>query len=730
MRANALSKARECEGNLPVLVDSLVGHFKNRRPPQVITILANYGLQRAVTNEGVSDASLIGIQQHHVELLQAFLLTLSHEAWGEDPVTPDIIQEVINQIVELADAYQIMRLSTLEEEHDEQQHAVLTLQERMRANTQCVRNWGYRTQMFDLSTELYSPLDSRLHGYHGFSATDLIEVIRAIMRVLEERATKRWNLMGEIFDSRSVNQLVHRFFAKYPGIEGNPEEFLCLLPRDVSLNGVKSLLMGFADTELYELFLFDCDCIARVSRRPVEVVRRVLEDLSMRPGELDEHRVQEFFLENPIWMKPGIILQEQFLFPMPQVVFSHIHGLMRTLAKAADLQDRLQKRRATYLEDTIKCTIQRTLPSASLSVSARWEFKGETFETDLLGQIDRVVLIIEAKSGALTVQGLRGAPERVRRHVQDLVVRPAEQSARLEQLIWQAKAGDKAAIATTTHLGLKPKEVDTVIRISVTLEEFSMMSIAERELKAAGWVPPSLRLAPTLNITDLQCVAEILHEPVYFLHYFAERERNQKEIKLIGDELDLLGLYLETGFNYDERKLEGNPLVTTGLSQRVDHYFNSLDAGITVQKPRPKIHRALENIVHGVQNRMIMGWTTIALDLLRVGNLDEQGTLFRKIKKLSKRVRKTYRDPKHICSYVVIPPAHREAFAIFYVYPQVISARRYEVAEELAGRQLAQAGRSRCVVVGKMIEAWNYPYSFVAVYNNPVLHTPHFSKER
>ncbi len=719
MKANVLSKARECEDKFPELVESLVGHFRDFGPPQIIAILANYGLQRMVTDAGVSEQSIIGIQQHHVELLQALMLTLSLDEWGRNPVTPDIIQHVINEIIELADAFQIMRLSTLEQERDEQQHAILTLQERLRANTQCVRNWGYRTQMFDVSTELYSPLDSGLHGYYGFSATDLIEVVAAILSIVEERASNRWVKIKRVFRSRNVRKLVESYFAEFIGVESDPEEFLLALPKDVDLDKVRFSLLSFADTELVRLFLFDFDSIAQASGRSSEVVRRVLENISMRPGDLAEDRVDEFFLDNPIWTKPGIIFNTKCLFTMPQVTLSHMHSLMRRLAEQAGLNDKLHKQRAGFLENKIRETIQRIFPTEDFTLNAKWNYRGTRYETDLVGQVDRVALIVEAKSGALTVQGLRGAPGRVKRHVHDLVVEPAEQSARLEQLIRQAKSGETAAVDTISSLGLEPDKVDTVIRISVTLDDFSMMAIAERELKAAGWVPPALRLAPTLNITDLVCVAEILSEPVYFLHYFAERERNQKKIELIGDEMDLLGLYLETGFNYDESKLESSPLITTGLSQRVDHFFNSADAGVEVKKPRPKIHRTLEKIVLQIQSRHREGWTSKALDLLRIGNLKEQRTVFRKIEKLRKRVPRTYRDPKHICSLVVLPPAHRDGFIIFYVYPDAIAERRFEVVEQLAGAQFAFQDRSRCVVVGRKIEDWDNPYTFVAVCKRP-----------
>ena len=84
--------------------------------------------------------------------------------------------------------------------------------------------------------------------------------------------------------------------------------------------------------------------------------------------------------------------------------------------------------------------------------------------------------------------------------------------------------------------------------MSVTLDDFSMIASSERELRTAGWVPSTTRLAPTLNVADLICISDILDRPSYFLHYFAERERIQREFDCVGDELDYLGLYLATGF--------------------------------------------------------------------------------------------------------------------------------------------------------------------------------------
>ncbi len=713
-------KKDECEVKFRELVHSLSGRFRNRYPPQIISIVAAYGLHRQVTSKGVSERAFVDvIQQYHVEFLQALALTISKNEWGSKPVTPDIVQATIDEVIELGESFRIMRQSALQNEHDKEEQAVLALRDRLRTHTQISRNWGYRTAMVEDSVELYSPLDSTLQNHYGFSATDVIEVAITLIRVMENRAAEHWTMASEILRSRNVRLVAKRLFAQYSDSEVEPGEFERAFPESLDNNAVEARIWSLMDTNLLHLFLFDCERVAEESGRSIEIVSRVLRKLSMGPGDLAQNKPHEFLLNNPIWVAPGVITAGDFFFPMPQIVLSHIHGLMRILAKCAGFTDRLYKRRSKFLENRVYDTIRRILPSAHLTKNVEWRIDGTRFETDLLGRVDRVVLIVEAKSGALTAQGLRGVPLRIKRHVHDLVVSPAKQSARLEQLIWQAKSGETVAADAISALGLEPDKIDTVIRMSVTLDDFSMMAIAERELRAAGWIPPELQIAPTLTFANLATVVDVLHEPAYFLHYFAGRERTQKTIDLIGDEMDLLGLYLETGFNIAEKELEGGPFITSGLSRQVDQFYNSADAGVEVRKPRPKIHRTLEKIVLYIQNKRMEAWSTIALDLLRIGSLDEQRMIFQDVQRLRKRVAKTYRDPAHICSEFVVPAEHIDAFIIFYVFPNAIAGGRFKVAEELARRQFAVHDRSRCIIVGKMIESWDKPYQFVAVYNNP-----------
>jgi len=715
-----LDQGRKSGEDFPIILESLLGYFRSWYPPSIISTIATYGLQVGVSEKGASQLGFVEkVQQHHVELLQALMLTLPHADWGREPPPSDIIQKIIDQSSELASAFSYRRFVSMEIERDKQQQVVLLLQERLRLHTQIVRNWGYFSAVVRISKELYSAIDQDLSNQLGFSATDFIEISKTLVSSFERRSNSRWRTLGEIFKSQTTEQLVREYYAKYPDVEGDPDEFLAIIPDGVTMEMVKYRLLSHADIALAKLGVVDVAELAELAGRTQGVVESVLSKLVLSPGDLDLGQAEYFFLANPVWTSPGVLIEHEFFFPAPQVIFSHIHSILGSLAEAAGIKEKLEKIRAEFLENKIKDIVEKTLPGIHITSNAKWQLGDRIFETDLLGKIERVVLIVEAKSAALTPQGLRGAPDRVKRHVRDLVVDPAQQSHRLEQVIQQAKDGDQTSINIASSLGLVLDDIDVIIRVSITLDDFSVICSAEKELKAAGWAPDDLRLAPTLGIADFEVVADILSEPAHFLHYFSERERIQKTADIFGDELDYLGFYLETGFNVASIENEKIALSISGMSHDIDHYYTSGDAGVIVPKPLPKVHAHISRIVESVRQRGVKAWTIMSLDILSLGNLEEQHALFKEMDRLRESVRKNYQNPRHLCSLQVSPPAHRFACVIFYVYPQALSERRQDIVSQLSGDALAEGKWRRCVFVGRKIEEWDRPYQFIGIATPP-----------
>lgn len=702
----------------PELLTKLRASLSRFYPPHCLSVLATYGLQTGVSEDGVADKKMAPItQQFHIELLQALILMMPLDQWSQEPATPNDIQEIIDTVNKLGDAFHQRRFLAVHENRDLQSRTVLTLQERIRIHTQAVRNWGYFDDVVAISRELYSDLDVAFKEKLKFTATDLIAVSRHLVSVVDIRSNERWKLLKRIFRERRIDRLVRRYYADYPNVGGDPEEYIRHVPPDTSLEAVAAKLLSHADLALAAVYFFRPEALAADLEVPPETVTAVLRALSVTPGALAENDPEHFFLSNPTWKSPVIELDGGFYCPTPQSIFSHVHDVMRMLAERAGVSGLLERRRAEYLEEKVHSLLERALPGADLRCGTKWSTGGVEYETDHVAVLDKTVIVVEDKSAALSPAGLRGAPDRVKRHIRELVLAPTEQSARLIDLIKKAAANDTAAKGVLEPFELDFSKTERFVQISVTLDDFSVLCSAERTLKKAGWIPENVNLATTLNVADLQVVTEILDKPSYFVHYFAERGRIQKVLEIVADELDFLGFYLETGMNVWNLEVEKASLTLTGMSRTLDRYYQSRDAGVRLPKPHLKIQPYYASLIEAMEGRRFPGWLNVTADLLRSANFDDQKNLDRRLAKLKANVARNWRDPEHQCCLVLTPPETRETAIVFYAYPPQLASRRKEIVGELAGRALDLSARDRCVVVCRNIERWADPYSFVVIAN-------------
>lgn len=708
MHEAALAAVADFPKTLELVKDQLRQHD----PIGIMASFAGYGLVTGIASKGGSERKpLKDIEQHHAELLQAIMLTIPVDQWGSIPVVPKAMQIIYDSLPNLSDTFFLQRTLDAEKVTDEQELAVLSLQERIRMHTMAVRNWGYFGDVVEISKELYGAIDAAFAAHHRFSCTDLIDVIHCVVGEFERRQTQRWNTLRKVLRGRNPRQIFRHYFKYVPGLVGNAEEMLTALP-GIDVDGAKATVLAHYDLRLADCATFKPDEIAKLSGRTPQVVEEVLRAISLAPGSLAEARTDHLFLGNPIWEAPGVNLGDAFFMPMPQAVFSHIHRIMERLANVAGLKEPLEQARSDYLQNKLEATLRSALPGAAITPGAKWKVDDQEFETDFLAVLDRTVIAAEAKSNRLTPEGLRGAPARVKRHVQDMMLHPSVQSERLANLIAKAQHGDAMAVATVKGMGIDPEAVDRVIRLSVTLDDLSILTAAEGEFKKVGWVPVDHDLAPTMLIADLRCVVDILDKPLLLLHYLSERTHFQKAFSLLGDELDYLGFYLETGFNVgapDKQML----FTPSGMSGPIDRYYDGRDAGIARSKPNPKLSPLFTKIIDRLNDRRPKGWTTVGLHLLSAASPSEQRRLEQSLDKLRAMVRKNYRDPAHVNSLQVQPPQKHKARIGFYVFPEQLRAQHKRAMEQLSAQALDADGIETVVLFARSTEKWELPYEAV-----------------
>ena len=193
-----LDAAKARVGEFPKTLELLKDRFRNHEPTGIMASFAMYALQVFLDAQGRTRRSPLNIEQHHVELLQAVLLMIPPKQWGSFPVTPPVMESVYDNVPKLAATFFHQRLLAGDAVSDDQELAVLSLQERIRLHTQAVRNWGYYGDVIKITTELYGLLDAGFKAYYSFGVCDLVEVMRSVVAEYERRANEHWSTLRKV----------------------------------------------------------------------------------------------------------------------------------------------------------------------------------------------------------------------------------------------------------------------------------------------------------------------------------------------------------------------------------------------------------------------------------------------------------------------------------------------------------------------------------------------------
>lgn len=715
----AIQKAAE----FPGLLERARALLRARSPKDILATTAVYALQTGVTDERVGEHGFAGrdIGQHHVEILQALALSIPSAEWGTELALPEHIQQAFELTEALNDAFHMRRFSQIEGIEDQDELTVKAIQERLRLHTQIVRNWGYFSRVVAISKDLHAPFDQAVKAHLELTISDIIDLFLKIVRTVEERCTKRFQMLQRVFRERKPKDMIRAYYKANPHFTDNRDDLIRqLAPILHDRQQIGAIILSHFDLVLAGLFTFTPQGLAGICNLDSAAVAAVLRRLSLAPGDLVGADPEHFFMTNPIWMRPLVALGgEQYFCALPQMFFSFVHEILETLIGDINQTEQLERRRAGLLESSVREVVTRTFGDATIVSPFEWEHDGHHFETDLVFARDAYIVIIEAKSGTVSAPALRGATDRVKRHIQELVVHPSQQSARLERVLRDAMAGDEAARAIVAGLGFDLARAKHVLRLSVTLTHLSVLTSLETTFKRVGWLENDHELAVNMSLADFECVLDLLQPLPHFLNYLSDRGRLQRTVDMEGDELDWLGFYLDTGFNIATTLDEIGGIVITGMSKKVDQYYIAKDAGLSPAKPRPRLTLLWREALTYLANRRFVGWTECAVELLRSASFEEQRRIEHEFDRICARVPRIWRQADHISCVVVTPPTARNGAIIFYAYPNQLAAHRHETAHTLASHGFEHEHVQRCIVFGRQVPNPIPPISFVGVYVRP-----------
>ena len=552
--------------------------------------------------------------------------------------------------------------------HAERERERLLVQERIRTSTQVLRNWAYYDQAKRLAEQFVLPLDEHFERHHGFTATAAITVFDHMVNEWEDRLNDHWKRLSGLVSATTPEGAVSAYYRAFPDFKSTEDQLIAeMRKRKATRQQVVSMLLSHSDVLLAQLATFRTTEIAASTELPSGVVNSVLEKLSSYFSALRDDNVEHFFMNNPVWTKPAICIGHQKYFcVMPQLFFSF---LFETLLSLVDHDSRLkrayEKRRSRFLEHRAKAVLERAFPGAKVVSNYTWTTPSgdRQFETDLILQLSSFLILIEAKSARVPPAARRGAHGSLRQAIDDLLVAPSRQSHRLQQTILAALRGDKSENLFKEEFPVDLSEISQVLRLSITLEDLAFMQTNVNGLKSAGYVPADLRAAPTIMLTDLEAVLDLLDSPVERLHYLIQRAKWEGRIDYVADEIDLLATYLRTRLNLDTRTLKDQLLVLVDESEPIDTYRQSQIAGVKYPRPRPMMTPWWRDVLKRLASLQGPKWLEAAV-LLAGANIEQQKKFRKEIRSLSKRVkrRRSAIDTEN-CLVLLLDEQRQEAIA-------------------------------------------------------------------
>lgn len=194
-----LEVSQKSKKSLTEILEFLDNTFRNYDPLILISIFSSYHLTVGIGNNGVNTKeSPNTLNQSHVELVQALILQIPENELGQLPPTPDIVQETKDKLITLGEAFKFSRMNEEQLNASKTDIAINKIQEWFRLHTQMVRNWGFHSQILNISKEIYSHFDQSIIKELGFSASNVIDIFEIMLTLTEERVSQRMRVLTEI----------------------------------------------------------------------------------------------------------------------------------------------------------------------------------------------------------------------------------------------------------------------------------------------------------------------------------------------------------------------------------------------------------------------------------------------------------------------------------------------------------------------------------------------------
>lgn len=660
------------------------------------------------------------VLQSHAELLQSMILHEGADRFSVNLDLPDY-RRIAQLLQNAMTSFAFKRFVEIDASMSDEVKNLLLVKEMARNQTMMIRNWAYPHQIITITRDLFSGVDKGIKNLYGITVDGLLTMLERAIDEIYFRLNRHRKALVPVARATDLRTAVEEYYKAFPQLKDSPEDLIETLKSTTgSLEEAKIVIIRHSNLSLPVIYTLSAKELISLYPESVreESIEKVLKQVSLGFGDLEDTDVEHLFLGNPVWSKPIIdIGNREYFFPIPGLLFSFCIDIFRGLIEEdAQLLKTYEDRRAEYLEQKVRELFEKAIPDAQIFFGSQWTADGsdETYENDILVQLDSQIILIEAKSGRVTPPAKRGAELRLSGTIQKLVIDPSKQSSAFEDYL----LAHPGIHEFTTKRGVTNR-VDTrntkeVIRLSVTLDPFNLIGITWPVMQRAGLIPVDVKLTPTICLPDLEAILEILESPFEILHYLTRRGEIESHTPYVGEELDLLGYYCDNNFNMGEMEFGDSLVMMEHMSKVIDECFPGMGQLDETKKPSRKRSRWWKDILKAIEQRRPERWTELGVMLLNVPH-ESQRELEKDFERIQRSVIYERKENQHDHLQLVVGPERRKTVLVAVAYKDMEREERNRMLKNYAAEAMQDHGTDLATVIAINTKTKDYPYSVIAL---------------
>jgi len=654
---------------------------------------------------------------HYQELLQAFALTVPRN-YDPHPFAHEV-EKFKKDFAEIGELIKLRHFNVPDQVKTPEALATHQIRIEMMMHTIAVRNWSYEHKMSEVTLALAAGIRESFLQIHGFDPEVFLKVLYIMTEKIQERLNGHRQLTIHMLRGKTYNQVMDIYESLFPVIKMPADKRTFLWNKlNRNLQELKFMFVTHSDLFLPQLLSFDFKNIATLADNKLtfEQVKVIMDKISIDFGELADHNYEHFLLNNPIHERPFIRTNENEVFSSLWTTMTDLSiGLLEKFCLEDEkLRKKYNEVRAKYLEEEIVKLFRQSFPMAEIFPGSMWPGEdGRLYENDLLVTIDSFAIIIEAKSGQVTASAKRGAPDRLNKTLRDLIEEPSEQALRFIDYLKRNSSVLSLPVKKGPNNNIDASKLKYFIPLGVTLSHLHTMSSNLKLMIHAGVTDKTIEeLAPSINLTDLQIIFDLLPLAAEKIHYLQRRREIEANINYMGDELDLLAWYFDKGFNFGPEEKKYGLFEVSSKSKELNNYIIGSANNEQVKKPGLKMSQWWRDMLTGMETRRPQSWLENSYILLNIP-IEGQEIFQQQVADLKKKILKGKAEFVH--NWILMGSAEEErqfAVAGYCYQDKYFDDRNAIMGDILDDKRIANTKGS--LVIGINIEKNHYPYSVLA----------------